>query len=129
MFSSFAVSCIYAIVLVLVICVWRVLNWLWLTPMKLEKRLREQGLKGNSYRLLFGDFKEIFTMTKEANSKPINLSDAVMPRVLPFFHKSLLKYGAFHKIDINLILSAIYIYFARSLSRHIITIVIYCFIN
>ncbi|CAK9170861.1 unnamed protein product [Ilex paraguariensis] len=93
MFSSPSVYCVSAIVLVLVICSWRVFDWLWLRPKKLEKRLREQGLSGNSYRLLFGDLKEMATMFKEAKSKPINLSDDMVPRVSPFIHKAITNNG------------------------------------
>ena len=31
---------------------WKVVNWLWLRPKKLEKLLRKQGLQGTSYTLL-----------------------------------------------------------------------------
>ncbi|KAF5814705.1 putative secologanin synthase [Helianthus annuus] len=44
---------------------WKLLNWAWLNPKKLEKSLREQGYKGNSYKLLKGDLIELATMVKE----------------------------------------------------------------
>ncbi|KAM7503190.1 hypothetical protein LguiB_002094 [Lonicera macranthoides] len=75
------------------ILAWRVLNWVWLRPRKVEKYLREQGLKGTSYRLLFGDLKEMSLMRKEAKTKPINLSDDVAPRVMPFIHKAFTNHG------------------------------------
>ncbi|KAJ8532321.1 hypothetical protein K7X08_012244 [Anisodus acutangulus] len=76
------------------VCLWRVLNWVWFTPKKLEKLLRKQGLKGNSYRILYGDMKEFAGMIKEANSKPMNLSDDdVSPRMAPFFLEIIKKYG------------------------------------
>nr|AFK38261.1 unknown [Medicago truncatula] len=46
---------------------WRVLNWMWLKPKKIEKLLREQGLQGNPYRLLLGDAKDYFVMQKESS--------------------------------------------------------------
>jgi cytochrome P450 len=73
----------------------RILNWVWLRPRKLEKYLRAQGLNGNSYRFLFGDMKEMYLMTKQAKTKPINLSDDAVPRVLPFLHKSSKNYGKY----------------------------------
>uniref|UniRef100_A0A5B7BNH3 Cytochrome P450 CYP72A219-like n=1 Tax=Davidia involucrata TaxID=16924 RepID=A0A5B7BNH3_DAVIN len=88
-YYSVAVSC----ATVLVILAWRVLNWLWLRPKKVEKYLRQQGLNGSSYRLLFGDLKEMSMVIKEANSKPINLSDDIVPRSIPFVHKSIESYG------------------------------------
>ncbi|XP_009617254.1 cytochrome P450 CYP72A219 [Nicotiana tabacum] len=82
-----------AIIITLVVCIWRVLNWVWFRPKKLEKLLRKQGLKGNSYRILYGDMKELSGMIKEANSKPMNLSDDIAPRLVPFFLDTIKKYG------------------------------------
>ena len=82
--------------IILIICLiwsWKVLNWLWLKPKKLEKLLREQGLKGNPYRLLVGDMKEYFKMEKEAKSKSMNLSDDITPRVSPYYNQSVRIHG------------------------------------
>ncbi|CAL5342129.1 unnamed protein product [Camellia sinensis] len=66
---------------------WKVVNWVWLRPKQLEKWLREQGFKGNPYKLLFGDTKEMIPMMKEARSKPIDpYSDDIVPHFLPFHH-------------------------------------------
>ncbi|XP_039686605.1 cytochrome P450 72A68-like isoform X8 [Medicago truncatula] len=75
------------------ILAWRILNWLWLKPKKLEKFLREQGLKGNSYRLLVGDMNDLLKMRKEATSKPMSLSDDIAPRVFTFVQQSVAKHG------------------------------------
>ena len=72
---------------------WRILNWIWLKPKKLEKLLREQGLKGNSYRLLVGDIKDLLKIRKEATSKPMNLSDDIVPRVYSFVQQCVAKHG------------------------------------
>lgn len=72
---------------------WRMLNLLWLRPKKLEKLLREQGLHGNTYRILVGDVKDLFKMQKEAKSKPMNLSDDIVERVSPYLQKSLKIHG------------------------------------
>ncbi|KAL8512589.1 hypothetical protein ACS0TY_018906 [Phlomoides rotata] len=72
---------------------WKILNWVWFRPKKLEKRLRKQGFTGNSYNLFFGDMKEMSSMIKEAKSKPMNFSNDIVPRVLPIFHKALKNYG------------------------------------
>ena len=83
-------------VVVLITWAWRVLNGFWLRPKKLEKCLREQGLNGNSYRLFFGDLKEISKMTSQAKSKPINVfTHDIAPRVLPFVHQVVTNYGVF----------------------------------
>ncbi|CAL5187244.1 unnamed protein product [Lathyrus oleraceus] len=84
------ISCIIFIVMTLgLICAWRVLNLLWLRPKKLEKVLREQGIHGNSYRILVGDVMDLYKMEKEAKSKPMNLSDDIVQRVSPYLQKSL----------------------------------------
>lgn len=79
--------------IVLIVLAWKVSNWVWLTPKKLEKRLKEQGLRGNPYKLLYGDFKEISTLFKEAHAKPINPSDDFVSRVIPHFCEAVKKYG------------------------------------
>ncbi|KAL5736634.1 hypothetical protein ACOSQ2_031422 [Xanthoceras sorbifolium] len=73
-----------------------VVEWVWLKPKKLEKWLRQQGFSGNSYRLFHGDMKEMLAMRKDATTKPINLSDShhnIVPRILPFDHHIITKYG------------------------------------
>ncbi|KAK1419746.1 hypothetical protein QVD17_29052 [Tagetes erecta] len=55
--------------------------------------LRKQGLKGSSYRFLFGDLKEMVKMLKEAKSKPMNLNNNIVSRVVPFDQKSFNDYG------------------------------------
>nr|XP_017246410.1 PREDICTED: cytochrome P450 CYP72A219-like [Daucus carota subsp. sativus] len=61
----------------------RILNWVWLRPRKLENILRKQGFKGNPYKFFFGDVKDLIKMGEEAKSKPIGLSDDILPRVVP----------------------------------------------
>ncbi|KAI8009006.1 7-deoxyloganic acid hydroxylase [Camellia lanceoleosa] len=59
-------SIIITLVLVaLLTCLWRVVNWVWSRPKQLEKCLREQGFRGNPYKLLYGDAKELMPMIKE----------------------------------------------------------------
>ncbi|KAK2422927.1 cytochrome P450 72A68 [Trifolium repens] len=88
---------ISSIILILVtlcsIWSWKVLNWLWLRPKKLEKLLREQGLQGNPYKILLGDTNDLFKMEKEARSKPMNLSDDIAPRVIPYIQQSVKIHG------------------------------------
>ncbi|KAG8370313.1 hypothetical protein BUALT_Bualt14G0103900 [Buddleja alternifolia] len=77
----------------LVVIAWKFLNWVWLTPKRMEKILRKQGLKGNSYKFLFGDAKETSIMYKESYSKPIGVNDDIGPRVMPFISKTIKTYG------------------------------------
>ena len=87
-----SVATSFAFITILIFA-WRLLNWVWLRPKKLEKCLRQQGLTGNSYKLLHGDFRQMSRMIKEANSRPISLSDDIVQRVQPFFDHSIKKYG------------------------------------
>ncbi|CAL5406046.1 unnamed protein product [Camellia sinensis] len=78
----------------LLTCAWRVVNWVWLRPKQLEKWLREQGFKGNPYKVLYGDTKEMISMTRESRSKPMDTSsDDIIPRVLPSHHHSVHLHG------------------------------------
>ncbi|KAL0399682.1 UNVERIFIED_CONTAM: cytochrome [Sesamum radiatum] len=86
--SAVALSC----TVVLTIYAWKILNWVWFVPRKLEKSLRQQGFVGNPYRFLLGDVKEMTRMAKEAYSKPINFSDDFVPRIAPFIHKTVKNY-------------------------------------
>lgn len=89
--NSVAVFC----VVVLLVYGWKILNWVWFKPKKLENCLRQQGFGGNSYRLLFGDLKELEMMTEEAKLKPIKFSNDIVPRVMSFYHKTVKNYGMF----------------------------------
>ncbi|CAN2060682.1 unnamed protein product [Malus fusca] len=74
---------------------WRVLDWVWLKPRKLERCLRQQGLNGKPYRLFLGDTKENSMMLKQTQSKPIKHSTShdIAPRVIPFQHLIVNSYG------------------------------------
>ncbi|XP_059286609.1 cytochrome P450 CYP72A219-like isoform X1 [Lycium ferocissimum] len=89
--SKVAVSLV--VVLVILRWVWKFLNWVWIHPKNLEKRLKMEGFKGSSYKLLLGDMKEINTMVEEAKSKPINFTNDYVSRVLPHFTKLMMQYG------------------------------------
>ncbi|OIW06810.1 hypothetical protein TanjilG_03705 [Lupinus angustifolius] len=76
-----------------VIWLWRIINSYWFIPKKLEKFLREQGLKGNPYRPLSGDLNDLSKSKKEAESKPMPISDDIIPRVSSYLHQSVTKHG------------------------------------
>ncbi|CAH1424612.1 unnamed protein product, partial [Lactuca virosa] len=87
--EAIAVLCVLGVATIMGLYIWRISNWLWFKPKKIEKFLRDQGLRGNSYRFVFGDLKEMMQMTRGAKSKPMNLTHDIVPRVLPFIHKSI----------------------------------------
>ncbi|XP_050368915.1 cytochrome P450 72A397-like [Argentina anserina] len=74
---------------------WNVFDWVWLQPKKIERCLREQGFKGNSYRLLYGDMKENSIMMNHAKSEPMKLSTShdIAPQVDPFVDQTVKTYG------------------------------------
>ncbi|CAJ1957804.1 unnamed protein product [Sphenostylis stenocarpa] len=82
------------ILILFLIWVWRILNWLWFTPKRLERFLRKQGLQGNPYKFFVGDMNEYRNLRKEAFSKPMNLfSHDIVPRVFSIFDHSINTYG------------------------------------
>ncbi|KAJ0662197.1 putative secologanin synthase [Helianthus annuus] len=78
---------------VLLFYIWRISNWLWFKPKKIEQCLRDQGLNGSLYKFIFGDVKEMQQMTNEAQAKPVNLSHDISHRVFPFLYKYLVTSG------------------------------------
>ncbi|KAL7187003.1 hypothetical protein ACSBR1_037135 [Camellia fascicularis] len=74
-------------------CALRVVYSIWWRPKTLEKLLKQQGIRGTSYKLLYGDIKEIKRLTQEAWSKPMPLNHQIAPRVFPFFYHMVQKYG------------------------------------
>ncbi|KAL9273891.1 Cytochrome P450 CYP72A219-like protein [Drosera capensis] len=73
---------------------WKFFNWVWVKPKSLEKKLKQQGLSGNPYRLLYGDTKEIAKMSLEAESKPMaSFSNDHISRFMPFEYQTIKKHG------------------------------------
>ncbi|KAL1299851.1 hypothetical protein HN51_044389 [Arachis hypogaea] len=95
--SSPTAICFIIVVPLVLLWAWKLLNWLWLRPKRLEKLLRAQGLQGNKYRVLVGDSMEMINMIKEgAKSQQHNtLSNDkdVAPHVFSFIHHTVQKFG------------------------------------
>ncbi|KAK9085347.1 hypothetical protein Sjap_025758 [Stephania japonica] len=72
---------------------YKVFIWGWWKPRKLEKLLREQGFNGTSHMFMFRDLRQLASMTKEVQSKPMNLSHRIVPRVLPSIHETIQTHG------------------------------------
>ncbi|KAK1299343.1 Secologanin synthase [Acorus calamus] len=73
-------------------CVVVILSWLlkyvklvWLEPKKLERLLKDQGIKGSPYKFLMGDLRDNDRLMSEAWSRPIPLTHDIVPRVAPHF--------------------------------------------
>ncbi|WZZ42528.1 hypothetical protein YC2023_038787 [Brassica napus] len=72
---------------------WRTLKLVWFRPKMLESYLRRQGLSGTPYTPFVGDLKRNSSMTMDARSKPIKLTDDISPRVVPFPFEMLKTHG------------------------------------
>ncbi|GMI92671.1 cytochrome P450, family 72, subfamily A, polypeptide 15 [Hibiscus trionum] len=66
---------------------------IWLKPKWQQRLLKQQGIRGRAYNLLVGDMKEFIKQITEAWSKPITLCHQIVPRVDPFTHDNVQKYG------------------------------------
>ncbi|XP_022761130.1 cytochrome P450 CYP72A219-like [Durio zibethinus] len=71
----------------------RIIYAVWWRPRSLEKCLRQQGIKGTSYKLFYGDTKERDRAFDEAWSKPMALNHHIVPRVEPFIYQKVQNYG------------------------------------
>lgn len=92
--SSMLVAVVATVISALaVMCLWVTAEWVWLRPKKTERQLRQQGLTGNPYRLLYGDVKDSERMLVEARSRLIGLNDDPVPRLIPFVHRTIKNYG------------------------------------
>ncbi|KAI3696001.1 hypothetical protein L1987_79007 [Smallanthus sonchifolius] len=87
------VFCVLGVAAIFLFYIWRISNRLWFKPKKIEKFLKDQGLKGTPYKFMYGDLKEMVQMMSEAKSKPMNLTHDIAFRVSPFFHKTLTTLG------------------------------------
>ncbi|KAG9132058.1 hypothetical protein Leryth_022505, partial [Lithospermum erythrorhizon] len=84
---------VFVCVTIVLVYTWKIFNWGLIKPYQMGKCLREQGLKGSPYKLLFGDLKEFSTLIKEAKSKPLGLTDDILPRIVPLFLDMIKEYG------------------------------------
>ncbi|KAL4022408.1 hypothetical protein IC575_016140 [Cucumis melo] len=91
--STWLIVVIVVLLSSLLLLGWKLVDWIWFRPKKLEKLLRQQGFTGNSYRILYGDLKERAAMRDQAISKPMNFSNHIAPRVIPSVHHTIQHYG------------------------------------
>lgn len=72
----------------------KLVNLLWLSPRKLEKLLRKQGLNGNPYRPFLGDLREMMKAMKTDQPSSIQPSDDdAPPRSFTYYHDAITKFG------------------------------------
>ncbi|KAG9455256.1 hypothetical protein H6P81_008160 [Aristolochia fimbriata] len=84
-----------AILLLLPLLLWLLglLYSVWWKPKRLEKFLKDQGLVGPPYKLLYGNLKENAALNQEARAKPMGLCHNIIPRVAPLLLRTVEKYG------------------------------------
>ncbi|XP_020236595.1 cytochrome P450 CYP72A219 isoform X1 [Cajanus cajan] len=85
MTSSFALLVLYIVI--------RFVNNIWWRPRSTEKLLRQQGIRGSSYKLFNGDISDMKNSALKASSKAISLNHQIVPRVIPFIHKMVQQHG------------------------------------
>jgi len=73
---------------------WRALEWAWLSPRRLGRALRAQGLRGTSYRFPSGDLAEEERLHAAERTKPMPLlSHAISGRVEPLLDSTVKEHG------------------------------------
>ncbi|PRQ40593.1 putative 11-oxo-beta-amyrin 30-oxidase [Rosa chinensis] len=66
---------------------------IWWTPIRVQRLMASQGIRGPPYRLIDGNAKEVSNMGKEVMSRPLDLSHNIFPVVLPHIHAWTKIYG------------------------------------
>ncbi|KAL5826219.1 hypothetical protein ACOSQ4_018016 [Xanthoceras sorbifolium] len=76
----------------------KIFHKFWWTPMRIQHSVNSQGIKGPSYRFMYGNPKEIMKLRKEASAKPMTLSHNIFSKVQPHVYSWINIYG---KIYLN----------------------------
>ncbi|XP_022761044.1 cytochrome P450 CYP749A22-like [Durio zibethinus] len=80
--------CLYLLVALL-----KVLYKYWWIPLRIQRVLNSQGIKGPPYQFIYGNNKEVAKMLKEALSKSMGLRHDIFPRVQPHMYSWFNRYG------------------------------------
>ncbi|KAK8987962.1 hypothetical protein V6N11_065566 [Hibiscus sabdariffa] len=67
-------------------------DYLW-TPLRIQRMLNSQGIKGPPYKFIHGNNKEVAKMKSEASSKPMGLTHDIFPKVQPHLYSWINRYG------------------------------------
>ncbi|MBA0737876.1 hypothetical protein Gogos_011308, partial [Gossypium gossypioides] len=67
-------------------------DYLWV-PLRIQRLLNSQGIKGPPYKFIHGNNHEVTKMKKEALSKPLGLTDDIFPKVQPHIYTWINRYG------------------------------------
>ncbi|TVU35807.1 hypothetical protein EJB05_17731, partial [Eragrostis curvula] len=81
---------------------WRALEWGWLSPRRLGRALRAQGIRGTPYRFPAGDLKEEARRLEAERAKSMPLqSHSISARVQPIVHNTVKEHGKISMIWIG----------------------------
>ncbi|TYG85872.1 hypothetical protein ES288_A13G089700v1 [Gossypium darwinii] len=64
----------------------------WWIPYRIQLIMNSQGIRGPPYKFIHGNNKETAAMRREAFSKPMALTHAIFPRVMPHVYSWINKY-------------------------------------
>ncbi|XP_050374810.1 cytochrome P450 CYP749A22-like [Argentina anserina] len=73
--------------------IFKIFHKIWWIPNRVQRLMASQGIRGPRYRLLHGNIKEVSNLSKEAMSRPLDLSHNILPVVLPHVHAWTKMYG------------------------------------
>ncbi|XP_057481380.1 cytochrome P450 CYP749A22-like [Actinidia eriantha] len=80
--------CLYLLLLLI-----KLLNKIWWTPIRINRLMSSQGIRGPPYRFIYGNTKEIHKMLTASMSSPMDVSHHMLPRLQPHIHSWLNIYG------------------------------------
>ncbi|CAN1795311.1 Cytochrome P450 CYP749A22 [Linum perenne] len=86
----FISSCLCSYLVLIIISFF---NRAWWTPIRIQSRMRSQGIKGPPYRFFHGNTTEIFQMRSQSTETPMELSHHIFPRLLPHVYSWTKLYG------------------------------------
>nr|GMC92080.1 cytochrome P450 CYP72A219-like [Ipomoea batatas] len=75
------------------LCGLAIFHFVWWRPKRVEMKLRQQGLRGTSYRFLYGDMVDMNKLRAQSWSKPMALHHAIAQRVNPFIFNMVQTHG------------------------------------
>ncbi|XP_020277057.1 cytochrome P450 CYP749A22-like isoform X3 [Asparagus officinalis] len=82
-----------SVAVLLLLSLVRFLRRVWWGPVRMEKMMEAQGVRGPRYKFPHGNAKEAEAMVKEARSRPMELSHTIAPRVEPYLHAWVKEHG------------------------------------
>ncbi|CAA2982655.1 cytochrome P450 CYP749A22-like [Olea europaea subsp. europaea] len=93
--SNIVVLVAFSFLICILFILSKLLNKVWLNPIRIQYMMKLQGIKGPSYKFLYGNTAEIINMRKESMGKAMsNMDHNILPRILPHVHTWVNIYGS-----------------------------------